>query len=363
MDFSLKAAIQRLIFLFALFAGLYFAKPFLVPVAFGALLAMLLLPVALRLEKKMNRALAVLLCIAGLILILSGIIALLSWQVSDMAGNAAKMEQQVMQMINTVKQQISTSLGISPQKQQQMLQQQQQSGGGGLSGGITHFLQSFVGMLGNFVLVLVYIFLFLYFRNRLKGFILRKTKTENQESVRDMIDKSQEVAGKYISGLALMIVCLWVLYGIGFTIAGVKGALFFAILCGLLEIIPFIGNITGTAITILGVVAQGGGPEMIIAVAVTYAIVQTFQSYVLEPLIVGANVNINPLFTIMVIVLGELLWGVPGMILAIPLLAIAKIICDHVPELQPYGYLFGEDRKKGNTQWVDKIKGWFGRKS
>jgi len=46
--------------------------------------------------------------------------------------------------------------------------------------------------------------------------------------------------------------------------------------------------------------------------------------------------------------LGELVWGIPGMVLAIPLLGIVKIICDHIPSLKPYGYLIGSDRKRKN---------------
>ncbi len=65
---------------------------------------------------------------------------------------------------------------------------------------------------------------------------------------------------------------------------------------------------------------------MIMGILITYALVQFIQSYIIEPLVVGSEVNINPLFTIIAIVLGEAVWGVPGLILAIPLLGIFKII-------------------------------------
>ena len=146
-----------------------------------------------------------------------------------------------------------------------------------------------------------------------------------------------------------MIGCLWVMYSIGFSIVGVKYAVLFAIICGLLEIVPFIGNLTGNLLTILMVVIQGGGMGMVIGVVITYLIVQFLQTYILEPLVVGAEVNINPLFTIVILVLGELVWGIPGMVLAIPLLGILKIICDHVESLKPYGYLIGSDKKKRSS--------------
>jgi predicted PurR-regulated permease PerM len=115
---------------------------------------------------------------------------------------------------------------------------------------------------------------------------------------------------------------------------------------GLLEIVPFVGNITGTSLTILMALTQGGGGGMIIGILITYGLVQFIQTYILEPMIVGSEVNINPLFTILGIILGELVWGIPGMILAIPILGILKIVCDHIPSLQPYGFLIGEEKKK-----------------
>ncbi len=92
--------------------------------------------------------------------------------------------------------------------------------------------------------------------------------------------------------------------------------------------------------------SQGGGTNMVIGILITYGCVQFIQTYILEPLVVGAEVKINPLFTIIAIVIGELVWGMPGMILAIPLLGIAKIIFDNVDSLKPYGFLIAEEKRR-----------------
>ena len=119
---------------------------------------------------------------------------------------------------------------------------------------------------------------------------------------------------------------------------------------------PFIGNLIGNLLAVMMVLIQGGGMEMVIGVLITYFTVQALQSYLLEPLVVGAEVNINPLFTIIILVVGELLWGIPGMVLAIPLLGITKIICDHVESLKPFGYLIGSDKKKKSSIFRKKKK-------
>jgi predicted PurR-regulated permease PerM len=194
----------------------------------------------------------------------------------------------------------------------------------------------------------------MYFRERIKGFIVRLVPADQRNNTLATIRQAQQVSQKYLSGLSLMIVSLWVMYSIGFSIAGVRNAIFFAILCGLLEIVPFVGNLTGTALTVAMSLIQGGDMNLVIGILVTYGLVQFIQSYLLEPLVVGAEVSINPLATIVGLVAGELLWGIPGMILAIPLLGISRIICDHVPVLQPYAYLIGEDKKK-DPGWKKKI--------
>ncbi len=346
---SILKAIQLLILLFLIFGGLYYAKSFLIPITFAAIFSMLVAPVTIWLESKgMNRAIAVIISILCIVFVVAGISWLIAWQVSDLLKDAASIEQNLTKKISEVKSYISNSLGISPEKQAELSSKQSQSSG--LANSVGKILGGVGGLLTNFLLVSVYIFLLLYFRTHLKKFVLQLTPKENAVKTEQVIEKCRTVAQKYLSGLGLMIVGLWIMYSIGFSVAGVKSPIFFAILCGLLEIVPFVGNLAGTAITLLMSIAQGGSTNVIIGILITYGLVQFIQSYVLEPLVVGAEVNINPLFTIIGIVVGELVWGIPGMILAIPLLGIIKIICDNVPNLKPYGFLLGveKERKKNS---------------
>lgn len=357
---KLRKAVYMLLFLFLLFAGLFYARSFLVPLTFAGLLSMLLLPVSVKLEQKgWNKILAIIVCILILVLFFAGVATLLAWQVSDMAQNASEIEKNITQKINQVKEYLTNSFGIPRQKQEQIIQQQQSSSQKSMGANFTAAFASVGTLLANFLLVLVYVFLFMYFRQHLKNFVLKIVPADKQQKAVKTIEDCRKVAQKYITGLATMIVCLWVMYGIGFSIVGVKNTVFFAILCGLLEIVPFVGNITGTVLTMFVSLAQGGDMSLVIGIAATYAIVQFIQTYLLEPLIVGSEVNINPLFTIASIVAGELVWGIPGMVLAIPIMGITKIVCDNVEELKPFGYLLGENKKKGKTGVIDKIKGWF----
>jgi len=352
----------RVLFLFFLvFCGLFFASPFLIPIAFAAILAMLFLPLCRRMESKgLNRAIAAIVCLLILLSFFAGIVALLAWQISDLSSDITQMEQRITEAITKLRSGLSNTFGISPEKQQEILKKQQSSDSGGISSLVTGFIGGLMGILTNTLIVLIYIFLFLFYRAHLKKFILKLVTPDKKQEAETIIREASKVGMKYLSGLGMMIVVLWIMYGIGFSIAGVKNAILFAILCGLLEIIPFVGNLTGTLLTILMAVTQGGGSGMITGILITYVVVQFLQTYILEPLVVGSEVNINPLFTILVIIVGELVWGIPGMILAIPLLGILKIICDHIPSLQPYGFLIGEEKKsKKKGGFLDQIKNKF----
>ncbi|MBD0350529.1 MAG: AI-2E family transporter, partial [Flavisolibacter sp.] len=135
---------------------LVYAKPFLVPLTFAAILAMLLLPIAWWLEeKRVNKAIATLCALLVFVVALGIIIAFLSWQVSDIAKDAPNIEQQLTQKVTQVQTYITQSLGIPPQKQQQILQQQQSAAPGKISSLITGVLTGLGTFLANFLLVLV----------------------------------------------------------------------------------------------------------------------------------------------------------------------------------------------------------------
>jgi predicted PurR-regulated permease PerM len=241
------------------------------------------------------------------------------------------------------------SLHIPQEKQKEMLEKQKQSGAGA-SSIVSTFLGGLGGMLTNFLLVLIYLFLFVHYRRHFVDFLLKLVPAQRRNETREVVGNAQEAIQKYFTGMAFMIICLWVMYGIGFSIIGVKNPIFFAMLCGTLEIVPFVGNLAGTAITMLMAIGQGGSMNMIIWIVVVYAVVQFIQSYILEPLVVGKEVKVNPFFTIAGIVAGEVIWGIPGMIMALPTMAIFKIVCDHVESLHPYGFLIGNEEEEKKTK-------------
>ncbi len=349
MTTSNSSLLKKILLLFLIVSGLHYAKVFFMPLCFGAILATLFLPFCKWLQKKkIPKLLAVYLCLLSLLLIVAGFIILLSWQIKALVNDVALIKQKVGEMGTYIQEYIFNKFGISSIKLIEILKSEQPS--------ITTIMQMIAGSVAyiftNFLLVLAYIAFLLYYRSHLKNFIIQLTSPFEQNKIEQILDKSAQVSHQYLVGLSKMIVCLWIMYSIGFGILGVKNFLFFAILCGILEIIPFVGNITGTSLTVIVVALHGASPYMLAGIIVTYGIVQFIQGWFLEPLILGAQVKINPLFAIIALILGQLIWGIPGIILAIPLTAIFKIICDHIEPLKPYGFLISEIKNMKSKKTV-----------
>lgn len=322
--------------------ALYFAAPFLIPIVLAALLAMLLTRVSELLERKGigragSSAIAVLLLI-GVVALLA---VVLSWQLSQLTSNIDEMKVRLSSGVKELRQWVSNTVGISVDDQNKMFEDQKHQASGQANGLLMSFINSLVNVVVNTVLVVVYIWLFLYYRDHLKQFVLRIVPRDNKQNAQKIIQKSEALSGHYLTGLFSMIAMLWVMYGIGFWIVGLQGALLFAMICGILEIVPFFGNLVGNLLAVFAALVQGGDWGMVIGIVAVYLTVQFLQTYVLEPLVVGQQVNINPLFTIVALVAGEFLWGIAGMALAIPVIGIVKIFCDNIPGLQAYGALIG----------------------
>ncbi len=354
MTISVTSVIKKLLLLFLVIAGIYYAKEFLMPLTIGGILATLFLPLSQWLERqKVPKGFAVFICFLSILLIIALIFTIIGWKVSELSSDVSAIKQKASESIDRLQQYIFNNIGISVKDQTKILNSEPRS----YTAMVQKVLGSMTTIVADLLLVLVYFVFLLYYRSHIKKFLLKLPETSKRGEMERIIESCTNVSQQYLVGLFKMIVCLWIMYGIGFSIVGVKNAIFFAVLCGLLEIIPFVGNITGTTLTVLVTALNGGDSTKIVGIVITYGIVQFIQGWVLEPMILGPQVKINPLFTIVALILGELLWGIPGIILAIPITAILKIICDNIDSLKPYGFLIGEiDDGKKERNIINNIR-------
>jgi predicted PurR-regulated permease PerM len=322
---------------------LYFGKPVFMPLAIAGVLALVFMPFCRWMEKKgANPVAAAILCGIIFSLLITGVILFIIHYFRQMATDVSDLTQLIHHYNHTIRQYLHNLPPPLPEE------------AGEFSKIATPVMSIVLSLVINMILILIYMIMLLCIRGQIKLFILKLIKPEYRDETRDVITRSAKVVQRYLTGLFFVIGCLWVMYSIGFSLVGVHNALFFAVLCGLLEVVPFVGNITGSTLTSIMALSQGGGMGMVLGVLGTYALIQFIQFYIITPLVMREQVNIHPLFTIVILIAGELVWGIPGMILAIPALGIAKIVCDHVEALYPFGYLIGNHRNKGRRRWLRK---------
>lgn len=348
-----------LLLFFLIFGGLYLASSFLIPLVFAGILAMLMSPLSAKLEDfGLNKALAAFLCILLLLLFFAGLGVLLSTQVANFTEDLPQIEREINQQLYLVQGYVQETFGISPEEQEKAFKESSSSESGGIGSMVVGFLNSFTGIMASSLLTLVYMFLLLFYRSRFPKFILKVVEVDEKDQAQNIINEASQVAQQYLVGRGILIVILSILYSIGLTVIGLDNAIFLSVIGALLSIIPYIGNIIAFSLFLLMSLAQGDS-WLYINILIVFAIVQFIESYLLEPYVVGAEVDIHPFFTVLIIIVGEQIWGVAGMILAIPMLAIVKIIFSHIYFLEPYAYLIGDTRDNKNSTASKKIKDWF----
>ena len=182
-------------------------------------------------------------------------------------------------------------------------------------------------------------------------------KDTSTQKVDHVLSKIQQSVQNYITGLGLVILIVAVLNITGLLILGIDYAFFFGALGALLTIIPYVGIFIGALLPILMSLVTKDSAWYAVGVAGIFFFVQILEGNFITPNVVGSKVSINPLVAIVGLILGGMLWGAPGMILAIPFMAVIKVIFDSVEGLQPYGFVLGDsdEVKAENKDLVDTI--------
>ncbi|MDP9041473.1 MAG: AI-2E family transporter, partial [Bacteroidota bacterium] len=203
--------------------------------------------------------------------------------------------------------------------------------------------------LSSFLLFLVFTFIytlfFLTFRRIIMQFLIAVFLEENSLVVHDIIEQVQQILRKYIIGLLIEMCVVSVVVCVALWALGIKYAVLLGLITGLFNIIPYIGIFTATAISVVITFATAAATTKVLFVLITLISTHLVDSNILLPAIVGSKVKINPLITVLGVVLGEMIWGISGMFLSIPVIAVLKIIFDRVDSLKPWGVLLGEEDK------------------
>lgn len=355
--------------LYFLFNGLVEAKGFLKPFTAAIILSMMILPVAIKLNQwGLSKGLSVFLADMLIVGFFVGAFFLVAAQIDSIMDDWPKIKERVRPKVEQFQQFIQNKIGISEEQQVKEMEKLFNSGAadgrqteGGRQGAIKA-LKTTLGTFADLLLIFVYVFFFLYYRHKLSNTIMRLSPKDKREHSRSVIHKASQIAQQYLFGRFILILFLAVLYAVGFSVSGVRNAILIAMIAAILSLIPYLGNVIGAILALAMAFLTGGGLASIIGVVITFTIVQFIESYILEPYVVGHKVDLNPVVTIIVVVMGGATWGLVGMLLSIPILGILKVIFDNVKVLKPLGYGLDERDLEGGSNWFKSVESWFQRK-
>jgi predicted PurR-regulated permease PerM len=332
--------------LVALIAGVYILfvlQETLIPLAFSVLLAILLHPVCVRLEhRRVPRIAAILLSILVFFIVVMILVYVVSIQIGGFADELPRITEKAEIILDQTLTMGERYLNLS---RTQQVTEAKKYLVNMLSEGRAVLLNTLVtttGAISTFILLPLYVFFFLLYRDFFRRFFYKAIANVPNEDLNELLKKIYVVIQSYLSGLFLVIIIVGILNSIGLLLLGVPHAIFFGFLAGFLILIPYIGILIGSLFPALLSIVTMDSPWYAVGVIGVMSFVQFLEGNFITPNIVGSKVSVNPMAAIVALFLGGQLWGLSGLILALPVTAILKVILDTIPSLEPFGFLLGE---------------------
>ncbi|MDB5224297.1 MAG: family transporter [Chitinophagaceae bacterium] len=323
---------------------IYVAQEILVPLAFAVLLAVLLLPLVNFLENRnIPRVLSIAISLLLAILFISAIIYFLSTQIANFVDDIPSIKKHLNDHWITVQRWIRTKMHISLREQNEVFNDAAEKITGTKGEYISDTFFSITEALMLIILMPIYTFLILYYRDLIRRFLYAVFRKEHSDKVGLVIKQSKLMINSYMTGLLIEMGIVAACNSIGLVMLGIKYALFFGVLAAVLNIIPYIGMFTATLFTVLVTLTTSTNTSDIVWVIVIMYGIHILDVNILMPKIVASRLRINALISILGVIAGGALTGISGLFLSVPAVAMTKIICDQVEGLQAWGILLGDD--------------------
>ncbi|WP_152266503.1 AI-2E family transporter [Agriterribacter humi] len=323
---------------------LYFGKTLFIPLFLGLLIAMILYPVCKWLEQRhFPRSAAIAVCLLIVTLLFAGVAALLIWQINVFRQDAPELIKKLRITGEEVQQWITESFGLTTANWMEQ--------GIGNTGGIVKAaIDNTLNMLFMLFLIPIYSALFLYHRRVFVRFLQRIVSSRYLPQLNMVLQKMIDVYFNYIKGMVLVYIIVGVLNSIGLLALGIEHAFLFGMLCAIMTIIPYIGIVVSALLPISVAWLSTGSIWYPIGVVGIFAVVQYLEANVIFPRVVGVQLNVSTWAMLVAIIAGGILWGVSGMILFIPFVALLKISTDYIEEWEPLNILLSRSDDAGKLR-------------
>lgn len=319
---------------------LYILRGIMVPIAFSLMISILLNPlVNILLRKKINKVLAISITLLFAIAFVAGLMYFVSLQMVKFSDNMPVLEQKFSSLFHSLQLWMQKTYSLTLAKQSQLISE----AGNSLKPFIGQTLGTLFGAFSLVFLLPIYIFLMLFYKTLILNFLYEVFAEKNSTQVGIVLQETKNAIQSYMVGLLFEAIIVALLNSVALLILGVQYAILLGVLGALLNVLPYIGGIIAIALPVLIATITKEGYTTQIAIIIAYGIIQFIDNNILVPRIVSSKVKINALVSVIIVLLGGAVWGVSGMFLSIPFIAILKIIFDRVEGLKPWGKLLGTE--------------------
>ncbi len=339
-----------LVSLLALGYLIIIAKEILSPLIFSCLFSILLLPLAsfFELRLKLPRSAASMLSVILMLSAIGIVLYIIGRQMSGLVNDWPQFRAQLSLTGQNLQEWIDSRFHIDAAKQLNYVHSATTKALASSSTVVGATVLSLSSILLFLVFTFIYTFFFLLYRTLIMKFLVSVFLEENKKMVHEIIEQVQYIIRKYIIGLLIQMAIVATIVSIVFWALGVKYAFLLGLITGIINIIPYIGIFVALILSTLITFATATVLTKVILVVVTLVVVHLIDSNIILPIVVGSKVRINALITVLGVIIGEMIWGISGMFLSIPVIAVLKIIFDRVESMKPWGIILGDEEKKQN---------------
>jgi len=336
-----------LAFVILFFYSIIVARHLLMVITLAVLFSYLLYPLVVRLEMiRFPRFLANIIAILLLFSIFTGLIFLMYKQVETLLGDLPALKSKALQNIDQLEVYIESISGLEVHKQHQWLKENVndlfESGSRFLSVTFT----ATTSTLAKMFLLPVFVYYMLFYRQKFFIFLLRTIPADKKSVAVVIMKRISQMVQRYIGGVFVVVLVLSVLNSLGLYIVGIKYPIVFGLISAFFNFIPYFGTWIGGSIPLLFTLLTGDSLQLAVGVLILFAIIQFTENNILTPNITGGYVDINPLITILSIIVGGMVWGIIGMVVVLPVVATIKIISEHSPSMKAVAYLISNQQER-----------------
>lgn len=342
---------------FAFVYTMYIGQQIILPLIYATIIAILLNPVVNFLVRiKINRIVSITMAVVFAILIILILLYFISTQLTMFSETYPKLKEKFTETSAQVIHWASRYFNIKTYKINAWIEGTKSDAINNMGGAIGETLSTINSILIIVVLIPVYLFMILYYKTLLLEFIRKLFNAAHHTTVQEVLFNSKNIIQSYLVGLLVEAAIIATLNSAGLLILGIDYAIILGITGALLNVIPYIGGVIAILLPMIVAFVTKDSFSYVFLVFGIYMLIQFIDNHIIIPRIVASKVKINALVSVIVVLVGGALWGVPGMFLSIPLTAILKVVFDHIDPLKPWGFLMGNTVPTASKYKFDFIK-------